>query len=297
MSVLLRSRDLTAEIHLPSALVLSSLTSVFPAQRIPFSWPHLEGLELAEPNFHHCSPVDVVFGADIYGSLMRTGTIQGPPGTPSAHLTVLGWVLMGPTSSPTSESHPVSSLHCLTLSDLSQQVQRFWEQNEVSSQKILSPEETYCDDLFQKTHARDDSGRYTVRLPVREGFLARLSASHRSAVQQLYSLERRLARNKELQQKYDNFLSDYCQQGHMERASPPPEDTVAHYLPHHAVVKTADPTKKVRVVFNAFARTTTGYSLNDCLLPGPKLQSELWLVLSRWRLLKYGVTADIVQMF
>ncbi|XP_029176360.1 uncharacterized protein LOC114944556 [Nylanderia fulva] len=71
----------------------------------------------------------------------------------------------------------------------------------------------------------------------------------------------------------------------------------SYYLPHHAVVKTADPSGKIRVVFNASFRTSTGASLNDLLLPGPKLQAELWLILTRWRLFQVAFTTDIVKMF
>ncbi|XP_011859128.1 PREDICTED: uncharacterized protein LOC105556643 [Vollenhovia emeryi] len=71
----------------------------------------------------------------------------------------------------------------------------------------------------------------------------------------------------------------------------------AYYLPHHAVFKNEDPSRKIRVVFNASYRSATGYSLNDLLLAGKKLQSELWVTLSRWRLFRYVFTTDIVKMF
>jgi len=69
------------------------------------------------------------------------------------------------------------------------------------------------------------------------------------------------------------------------------------YLPHHAVVKKSDPKGKIRVVFNASFRTRDGFSLNDVLLPGPKLQSDLWLVLTRWRMFRFAFSTDIVKMF
>jgi len=68
------------------------------------------------------------------------------------------------------------------------------------------------------------------------------------------------------------------------------------YLPHHAVVKKSDPKGKIRVVFNASFRTRDGFSLNDVLLPEPKLQSDFWLVLTRWRIFRF-TSPDIVKMF
>lgn len=105
-------------------------------------------------------------------------------------------------------------------------------------------------------------------------------------------------RNVQLREQYNAFLSEFRSLGHMEPV-PAPEvkrDDV-YYLPHHAVFKTTSPTDKIRVVFNASFRTHSGSSLNDLLLPGPKLQSELWLILSRWRLFSYAFTTDIVKMF
>ncbi|XP_029171235.1 uncharacterized protein LOC114940669 [Nylanderia fulva] len=72
--------------------------------------------------------------------------------------------------------------------------------------------------------------------------------------------------------------------------------SVSYYLPHHAVFKADDPSGKIRVVFNASFRTSSDHSLNDCLLPGPRLQSDLWIILTRWRKFLVGFMADIVKM-
>ena len=42
------------------------------------------------------------------------------------------------------------------------------------------------------------------------------------------------------------------------------------YLPHHCVLKEDSTTTKLRVVFDASALVTIGFSPNDCLLVGPK---------------------------
>jgi len=104
-------------------------------------------------------------------------------------------------------------------------------------------------------------------------------------------------KNPKLKQAYMEFMSTYAELEHMERM--PEEETKAevYYLLHYAVVKSTDSIDKVRVVFNAFFRTTSGISLNDLLLSGPKLQLDLWLVLTRWRLLRFAFITDIVKMF
>lgn len=69
------------------------------------------------------------------------------------------------------------------------------------------------------------------------------------------------------------------------------------FLPHHPVLKPDSLTTKVRVVFDASAKTSNGYSLNDILLPGPNLQKDLIHILLRFRMHTYVVTADITMMF
>lgn len=55
------------------------------------------------------------------------------------------------------------------------------------------------------------------------------------------------------------------------------------YLPHHAVFKESSTSTKLRVVFDASMSTSTGQSLNDCMLVGPRLQEDIFDINLRWR--------------
>ena len=48
-----------------------------------------------------------------------------------------------------------------------------------------------------------------------------------------------------------------------------------NYMPMHAVKKDSSVTTKLRVVFDASAKTSTDVSLNDTLMVGPTLHSSL----------------------
>ncbi|XP_055605009.1 uncharacterized protein LOC129753236 [Uranotaenia lowii] len=65
------------------------------------------------------------------------------------------------------------------------------------------------------------------------------------------------------------------------------------YLPHHPVVKEASTTTKVRVVFDASCKTSSGISLNDSLLVGPVVQKDLL----RCRTKQFIIVADVKKMF
>ena len=74
-------------------------------------------------------------------------------------------------------------------------------------------------------------------------------------------------------------------------------DNEMFYLPHHCVEKEASTTTKLPVVFDASAITTSGTSLNDILLTGPRLQDDLFEILLRFRFHRIGLTADVEKMY
>ncbi|XP_014213948.1 uncharacterized protein LOC106643360 [Copidosoma floridanum] len=65
---------------------------------------------------------------------------------------------------------------------------------------------------------------------------------------------------------------------HMEPVPKHDSNKSSYYMPHHAVFRQGNP-DKIRVVFNASQRASSGQSLNDFLLPGPKLQSDITVVI------------------
>ena len=70
-----------------------------------------------------------------------------------------------------------------------------------------------------------------------------------------------------------------------------------YYFPYHCVQKPDSTTAKLRGVFDASAKTTSGYSLNDCLLVGPKLQEDLFNILVRSRFFKTAMSADTSKLY
>ncbi|XP_073986084.1 uncharacterized protein [Rhodnius prolixus] len=83
----------------------------------------------------------------------------------------------------------------------------------------------------------------------------------------------------------------------MELAPPLKLGQISYYIPHHAVHRPDYPPEKIRVVFNASQKSSSDVSLNELLLPGPKLQLDIWKVVTRFRTDRWVFTADIRQMF
>ncbi|XP_061391232.1 uncharacterized protein LOC133326618 [Musca vetustissima] len=74
-------------------------------------------------------------------------------------------------------------------------------------------------------------------------------------------------------------------------------DEPHYYIPHHCVLKPNSTSTKLRVVFDASCATSSEKSLNEILMVGPTIQEELFLLLLRFRLHRFALTADIVKMY
>lgn len=93
-------------------------------------------------------------------------------------------------------------------------------------------------------------------------------------------------------------MSEDIEMGHMVEVLEDSIQTQNHfYLPHHSVVKASSLTTKVRVVFDASAKSASGVSLNDVLRCSPTVQQDLFSILVRFRKHQFVLTSDIEKMF
>ena len=80
-----------------------------------------------------------------------------------------------------------------------------------------------------------------------------------------------------------------------------PEEEVVpgtvHYIPHKDVLKEDRATTKLRVVYDASAKSYNEPSLNYCLLSGPVLTPLLFDILLRFRLPKIALIGDLETAF
>lgn len=66
---------------------------------------------------------------------------------------------------------------------------------------------------------------------------------------------------------------------------------------HLAVYKDSSTTTKVRVVFDASIKTTSGYWLNDILYTGSVIQPEMLSYVINIHIAKFIFTTDIAKMY
>ncbi|XP_063891680.1 uncharacterized protein LOC126055847 [Helicoverpa armigera] len=132
-------------------------------------------------------------------------------------------------------------------------------------------------------------------MPFKESPEKALGNSYYIAKKCFLNLEKKFAKNPSLKIKYKEFIDEYANLGHLRVLKNKPE--FGYYMPHHAVIREKSETTKLRVVFNASCKTSSGKSLNDIQMVGPVIQSDLISILLRFRKHKYVLTGDIEKMF
>ncbi|XP_053614051.1 uncharacterized protein LOC128677326 [Plodia interpunctella] len=285
------------------AHVLQTVTTVLPQKKFrPTTWTELGRISLADPQYNSPNRIDVLLGSEVYCAVLKQGLIKSPNGLVIAQDTHLGWVLSGQVEGYDGEQaachNIVMSFH-VHLED-NELLKKFWEiEDEPSPKKrILTAEEQDCENHFNMTTRRDETGRYVVELPFRPNARRDYGDTRSVAVKRLFSLEKRLDKNSQMKENYSQVIEEYLELGHMEKVhdkSSTIESKV--WLPHHAVVRLDRSTTKTRVVFNAADRSANGLSLNDTLMVGPTLQMDLRHLIMRWRSHPICLTADIVKMY
>ncbi|XP_063830279.1 uncharacterized protein LOC135079557 [Ostrinia nubilalis] len=258
-------------------------------------WTHINALPLADPGFDIPGPIDVLLGADVFAESLLSQRIKGDNSNqPLAINSVFGWLLLGRTPLVTSSLVQVSSK---ADSELASIVQRFWEVDSVPQASPLTNEEILCEQLYAADHYRDVRGRYGVRLPFKDTVEPVFHGSRDVALRRFHAIERRLSRDPIVHQQYCEFMDDYEKSGHMSLVKAAELNQGKFYIPHHCVLRPDSVTTKLRVVFDASAKDIKGISLNDTLLTGPKLQSNIIGILLHYRLHAVVFMADIRQMY
>ncbi|XP_036318385.1 uncharacterized protein LOC118733195 [Rhagoletis pomonella] len=280
------------------ALVLPRVGNITPSKHIPNTeFPELGQLKLADPKWYQPGAIDIIMSAADYAMIISDEVKQSATNGMVAQHTQLGWIIFGGLSDHKGMADTHKAQCYNTHIDLEHTLRLFWELEELNEHQTLTEDEVYCEKLFEQTTRRNSLGRYIVKLPVRKGVdLQQLAPSKQDALVLLEHTHRRLAREPELSTGYNKFMEEYRKLGHMEVSNDNNAIRMC-YLPHHGVWKASSTTTKLRVVFNAARKYSTGVSLNDCLYTGPKLQNDLANILLNWRQHKFAFTGDIEKMY
>ena len=282
-----------------SAIVVQRVTCDLPVNPVTpqSSWTHISDIDLADPDFGRPGRIDLLLGVDIFVGSLLHGRRVGIPGSPSVFETKFGWVLAGSVDSQ-GHPHQVATHHSTIIvgDDL---LRKFWEIEEgPGGYTEPSPEEQAAIVHFKGNHRRNKDGRFIVPLP-RKSNPPALGESHSQAVRRFLTLERSLYSKNEFS-TVDDVMQEYFDLCHAEpvpAADLNKSEREVFYLPMHAVKKESSTTTKIRAMFDASAKSSSGVSLNDLLLVGPTVHSPLIDVLLRFRLHRVALTTDVSKMY
>lgn len=272
--------------------VIPNISDAEPSESLPREYFKIsKTISLADPDFHIPRSVDILLGAGPTVAILQTGRIKLNSDASDLFLqkTKLGWVVVGEVKIENRANHVTCK-----LTNLNQLIERFWQVEEISNGAIKATDESRCEKHFLETTTRQTSGRYVVRLPFRHDPIE-LGDSRSQALRRFYALQNRLNKQPNFKVEYSKVLQNYIDLGHMSLMEDESPD--GYYIPHQAVIKNNSSTTKVRVVFDASAKTTNGLSLNDVLMVGPTIQDKLFTHLVRFRSHVYVLIADIEQMY
>lgn len=286
-------------------LILRHINVRTPSEKISERrWNHLKNIPLANPAFTSPMDIQVILGADVYGSIILDGVRQGYHGDPVAQRTRLGWTVTGTvqscggsTSAPLRRQALCSRIQ--ENADVSIALQKFWELEELPHESPRSPDELECELLYKKGYQRLPNGRYSVKLPFKSTVTPQqLGDTLQPAMHALEGNLARMKSNLELKEEYEQFMKEYEDLGHMRalgHVHDQPESLC--YLTHHGIWQPGDRKRKLRVVFNASRHSHDHSSLNELLHAGPALQNDLSTILLRWRFHRIVICADIRMMY
>jgi len=172
-----------------TCLTIPVISDLVPAEVFPRNSIDIPGkIVLADPQFYIPRAVEILIGAGAILSLFTSGQINLSRANGDLYLqnTRLEWVVAGGNA----VSYQSRNALC-ALTDLEQQIAKFWTSEEVQGNTSKSIEESDCEMHFLTHVTRNNDGRYVVRLPFRNDG-KRLGKSRTIAIKRMYSLERKL---------------------------------------------------------------------------------------------------------
>ena len=267
-------------------------------QALQETYPHLAVLD---PVTYSYKDIEMILGQDVYHVIRPLEYFSADEKrSPVAVRLPIGWVLSGllPSSSClTSTCFKVNIEH---NNELANQIKSWYDIESFGANKQVdsrSAADARAHEILENTTVHNGLGYDVGMLWAVDN--TKLPNNYFSSLVQLKSLEKRLAKDEDLREKYTSTIKEVLNKGYVIEV--PDAHKVENrsdkewYLSHHPVLK---PNKlgKVRRVLNGAAQFH-GVSLNKSLLTGLDLLQNFIYVLLRFRQHQYAVSADIEGMF
>ena len=282
-----------------TAHVLSKLTGDVPQTNPNLTCVDslLTEFKLADPSFNIPSEIQIIIGASSVFEVLKSDRYLQPADNLFLQDTLFGFIVC---SKQDSCDQQLAFNNLLIEENSDKILERFWTLEEVPNMsRSLTSDEKHCESIFESTTTRLPCGRFSVKLPFREN-RSPLGSSYQMALRRFLALENKLDKDTEFKKEYVKFMTEYESLGHMSKVHVDPLSFQSenYIIPHHGIWQTGPSGKnKLRVVFDASAKTDNGVCLNSVLHVGPRLQNDITCVINNFRRFKFVMTADIEKMY
>ena len=289
----------TSAFQIKDALIVDEIVDVnssIPTNELASPYSHLQDID-----FHEIrnGKVELLLGSDLHQAYHLQDLRTGEQGDPSGLRTFLGWTIYG-TNGGDQEIQPpkmmVNFLACEVKPEEScekilEVLSQDFRDIELPERPCLSLEDKRAMEILNKT-VEKVGNHYSVGLLWKEDNTVFLN-NRKMALKRLDGMKKRFLNNPKFFEDCEK-INEYFKCGY---AVPVENDSYVwhgriNYIPHHSVSTSS----KFRIVFDCSSKFN-GKSLNDRLLVGPDLTSNLLAVLLRFRESPIAVVADIKAMF
>lgn len=262
------------------------------------SYPHLANIWLSDVcRRKEQLEIDVLIGADYLWNFQTGNVVRGGVGEPVAVETQLGWVISGPLEySQSADRERAVSVNFVgkdsTMTErLEEDIQVLWDLETLGITESDEVYEEFVDNICF------NGDRYSVKLPWKEGRDI-LDSNYELSLSRMKGQVKKLRKEPEVLREYDSVIKEQLASGVIERVAELERPDGVYYIPHLAVIRKEASTTKLRVVYDASAKSgKEGTSLNDCLHKGPSLTPLLFDILIRFREKRVALIGDIEKAF
>eukprot|EP00795_Rhopilema_esculentum_P012680 gene12680-3393_t len=258
------------------------------------NWKHLKDIKF--PSVGPKPTIDILIGVDHADLHCAQREVKGKANEPVARLTPLGWTCVGDCNGQViSTNFVMSPKDDRELIKINSTIRKLWEiegDESIKDKTLMCPEDIEALEMVKNSLEYHD-GRYEIRIPWKKE--RKLDDNYEMALNRLANTEKRLLRDIQLGNSYNEIIQQYLRKGYLEKVDKE-SGKDCWYLPHFPVLRPDKATTKVRIVFDGSAKYN-GMSVNDVIHQGPKLQQDLVKVLLRFRKHPVALVCDIAEMY
>ncbi|XP_047519227.1 uncharacterized protein LOC125059071 [Pieris napi] len=197
----------TTDVH---CMIISNISENLPSVEIdPEDLNIPNNTALADPNFHKSNKVDILIGSDVMWNIVKGGCqISLGENKPKLIYSKFGWLVSGPMTLAMPSVKCNKKSVCHFSQEIKDSLSKFWDlENFIMPKRSLSTDEQICEDSFNENTIRLPSGRFQVKMPLRESPEA-LGDSYSLAKRCFLNLERRFQKQPKLKEMYSDFIHE-----------------------------------------------------------------------------------------